>query len=113
MGGEICCHDSGREVVVLRKYNVAASIYCFEATAGRWGHSAKKIGCSPEQLPRRNDGEGALELRVNVHHRGVIVELSAVPRRAEDADQLAIREEAVAPLLHLVGPHDKVHINVI
>jgi hypothetical protein len=54
--------------------------------------------------------ERAEQALVNAHHGASIVELSAVVRRAEQSDKLALREELVPILDYLVGSANQVHV---
>mmetsp|Transcript_76523 Transcript_76523/g.211814 ORF Transcript_76523/g.211814 Transcript_76523/m.211814 type:complete len:264 (-) Transcript_76523:157-948(-) len=54
--------------------------------------------------------ERAIQIAADLHHRGGIVELSTVVRCREYGDKLAIAEELVAVLHHLVRAADEVQV---
>jgi hypothetical protein len=59
---------------------------------------------------RLQDLEGAHQIRINRHDSTRVVELVAVVRRAEDGDQLALREELVAILDDLMRAANQVEV---
>lgn len=59
---------------------------------------------------RATDLEGAEQALVHAHHGASVVELAAVVGRAEQRNELALREELVAVLDDLVGSADQIHV---
>lgn len=61
-------------------------------------------------LSRLQDLKAAEQALVNAHHGAGIVEFATIVGRAEECDQLALAEELVPVLDHLMSATDEVHV---